>query len=78
LDLEPPILVKYWKNDSNGTINMIAGEGSPRLLYTLNHAIYIYYGQEKLPPLGNCSKLGFQPVAIARFSLDTSSVLAAN
>jgi hypothetical protein len=31
--------------------------------YTLwNHALYIYYGQEKLTPLGNCSKLGFQPV----------------
>jgi hypothetical protein len=40
-----------------------------------NYAIYIYYGQKKLPPLGNCSKLGFQPVAIALFSSDTRVVL---
>jgi hypothetical protein len=45
---------------------------SPSLLA---HAIYMYYGQEELLQLGNCSELGFQPIAIGHLSPSTSSLV---
>jgi hypothetical protein len=47
-------------------------------LKLLTISLHNTYEQEKLPPLGNCLKLGFQPVAIARFSSDTSNSFVSN